>query len=195
MVWGDDDMGTHVYVVKNELPMEKEIRRFLYEVVPQYKKERILQNRCPEKGDMILLGGALSVFMLQKYFGIPAEKQEIGCGAHGKPYLLGYPDVHFSISHSGKWAACAVSDRPVGIDVQEIRPFVPKVAERVCTAEELAEIAESTDPTSAFTRLWTQKEAVLKKYGFGMQGDMKTCLKGETVFSKQEGSYWLSISE
>ena len=42
---------------------------------------------------------------------------------HGKPVLQDHPHLHFSLSHSGEWAVCALSDTPVGVDVERIRPI------------------------------------------------------------------------
>ena len=37
-------------------------------------------------------------------------------GPYGKPYLTGYPEIHFNISHSGGWAVCALASMPCGVD-------------------------------------------------------------------------------
>ena len=55
---------------------------------------------------------------------------DIAANENGKPYLTAAPDVHFSLSHSAAWAVCAVSDHPVGVDIQQCRSFKPNIADR-----------------------------------------------------------------
>ena len=85
------------------------------------------------------------------------------CTEAGKPYFPG--ERCFSLSHSGTWAALAVDDRPVGIDVQVFAVPREALARRVLTAAErqwLAAVGES-----GFAFLWSRKEAVLKCLGTG----------------------------
>ena len=39
---------------------------------------------------------------------------------YGKPFLKEYPRLHFNGSHSGDYLVCAMSQNPVGVDVQRI---------------------------------------------------------------------------
>ena len=39
-----------------------------------------------------------------------------------KPYFKDYPDVRFSISHSGALVVVAMAQTEVGIDIEEFRP-------------------------------------------------------------------------
>ena len=43
-------------------------------------------------------------------------------GSHGKPYIIGYEQVHFNISHSDNICICVVDDMPIGIDIQKMKP-------------------------------------------------------------------------
>jgi len=75
----------------------------------------------------------------------------------GRPYVEG--DAAFiSLSHSGEYVACAVSDRGVGVDVQQIRRVVPAVIRRVCSEKEAAAL-DPEDLDGAFLRVWSLKEA------------------------------------
>ena len=44
---------------------------------------------------------------------------EIARTEKGKPYFPKYPEIQFSISHSGDYWACAVAQCAVGMDLQE----------------------------------------------------------------------------
>lgn len=64
--------------------------------------------------------------------------------------------------------ACAVSNHPVGVDVQMIGKYKLNVADRVCNKTELAKIAASDNLAADFTKLWTWKEAYAKWIGEGV---------------------------
>jgi len=65
----------------------------------------------------------------------------------------------------------AVDDQPIGIDIEAIRHADESLIERVMNEEEKwsVESLELRDRDRAFTRLWTQKEAVLKMKGTGIE--------------------------
>lgn len=102
-----------------------------------------------------------------------------GIKKHGKPYVKGLP-VEFNISHSGDMVVCAVDDKSVGIDIEQIRPIDLTVAKRICTDEELLYLfgykPENQDFTNTtdteilirFFELWTAKEACGKQCGYGL---------------------------
>ena len=93
---------------------------------------------------------------------------------HGKPYLENGP--YFSISHCKHAIAVAVSEMPIGIDIEHIRTAKPDLVVYTMNEEEQNEIWAAESPDIAFTRLWTQKEAVLKMQGTGIISDIKNTL-------------------
>lgn len=98
---------------------------------------------------------------------------ELALTERGKPYLLHHPEIYFSISHSGRLAVCAASDKPVGIDAQEIRSYDAGIATLAFSAKERAWLAGQSDGDRAFTRLWTRKESYLKMTGEGITVDLQ----------------------
>ena len=81
----------------------------------------------------------------------------------GRPVLPDFPSLFISISHSGHFTVLSVSDVLSGIDLQEIRPVRPNVAERFFTAADRNMLLSSaTDAArgSLFFRLWTIREAL-----------------------------------
>ncbi len=161
-------MEPSLSLVKISKPIGEPTFHFLLQFSPPEKQERILRQRVKQNADAMVVGTALARHLLFQVFHIPLSKQRIAYGLYGKPYLSGYPNAHFNISHSGQYVACAVSDRPVGIDVQEITPYRPDVAKLVCTPEEILQIETSPDPAAEFTVLWTKKEAYGKEKGTGL---------------------------
>lgn len=84
--------------------------------------------------------------------------------AHGKPYLVNMP-YHISLSHSFDYAAVMISrNHPVGIDIEQIKEKVERIAPRFLKPEELAFIAEDSKVQHLYI-CWCAKEAVYKCYG------------------------------
>lgn len=125
--------------------------------------------------------------MLKDNFGI--ENPEFYIDKSGKPCLLG-DRLHFSISHSGCFIACAVDTTPVGIDIETPRPVTKKVIGYCCTEKEKNYIFSETQSipdflspdsieTRRFLSLWTAKESYLKLTGEGLGGGLKNIVTVE----------------
>ena len=95
--------------------------------------------------------------------GISGLADEWEYNEYGKPYIKG--GLHFSISHCKAGIAVAVDEQPIGIDIEAIRHAEDDLIERVMNEEERKQIHNDRD----FTRLWTQKEAIVKAQGVGLQ--------------------------
>lgn len=93
---------------------------------------------------------------------------------YGQPRLECGP--YFSISHCKKGIAVAVSEQPIGIDIETIRDVQPGLIAKTMNDAEQTEIAAAANQNLAFTRFWTQKEAYLKMIGTGIISDLKTTL-------------------
>jgi phosphopantetheine--protein transferase-like protein len=92
--------------------------------------------------------------------------QYIDCrvDAHGKPYLVDLP-YHISLSHSFDYAAVMISKKnPVGIDIEQIKEKVERIAHKFMRPGEMAFINER-DKIQQLYVCWCAKEAVYKCYG------------------------------
>ena len=112
---------------------------------------------------------------LRKEYGI-TERPVFEYGEHGKPVLKGYPHIHFNLSHCREAAICVVSDKPVGVDIESIHRYSESLARYVMNDDEMEEILHAENPALSFTKLWTQKEAVVKLTGHGISDNMKSVL-------------------
>lgn len=95
---------------------------------------------------------------------------EIARTDRGKPY---FPEekLHFSLTHTKKHAFCVLSDRPVGIDAEELdRKIKPALAEKILSAGELAQYMAAPDKNRALLTFWVLKEAAAKYTGAGLSG-------------------------
>ncbi len=87
------------------------------------------------------------------------DKVSVARQPSGAPYLVG-SELFVSVSHSRRLVAVALSaNGPIGVDVEEYRPQLKRVAPRVLSEPELTVYAGSTD---ALLRAWTLKEALYK---------------------------------
>lgn len=88
----------------------------------------------------------------------------------GKPYFRNCK-YHFSITHTSRHAFCALSEKRIGIDAEELdRVINPKLITRVLSPMEKAQYEEAVDANFAFLTLWVLKEASAKLSGEGLQG-------------------------
>lgn len=84
---------------------------------------------------------------------------EISYTENGKPTL---PFCKFSLSHSEDFAACVISDKDIGIDIEKVRTVKKGSNLHFLTAEEIEFLKSSKDYSASFIYLWTRKEALLK---------------------------------
>jgi 4'-phosphopantetheinyl transferase len=108
-------------------------------------------------------------FALAKYLDTDGDKLNIVRNQYGKPYLVNYPNVYFNISHTRGAIACAVSDNPVGVDIESIRKINLRVVSYFFSQQEKDYIlADPKNIDLRFTEVWTKKEAYLKFIGKGI---------------------------
>lgn len=93
-----------------------------------------------------------------------AEYIDCKVDPHGKPYLVSIP-YHISLSHSFDYAAVMISkSRPVGIDIEQIKEKVERIASKFMKQQEMAFISNK-DKINQLYVCWCAKEAVYKCYG------------------------------
>ena len=113
---------------------------------------------------------------------------DISCGKDGKSVLV-ESGISFNLSHSGSFAACAVSDSPIGLDIQTERVCDRRLSEKYFTAPERRFIEESDNKAYAFTKLWCMKESAVKYIGTGLKTPLASFSvdpeKGETLLDGQ----------
>ena len=117
---------------------------------------------------------------------------------HGKPYLQSRTStariegVEFNISHCKNAVAAVLHPAPVGIDVESFRTASPALIRRTMNDTETEQIHHADNPSREFTRLWTQKEAVLKLEGTGLVDNLPQVLSSnryrlETIVNEPKG--------
>lgn len=112
---------------------------------------------------------------LRELYGI-TENPVFEYNEHGKPAIIGHPEIYFNLSHCKEAAVCAISDQPIGVDVECIREYKESLVNYTMNETEVRQISSSENPAEAFTHLWTMKEATMKLVGTGISNEMKTVI-------------------
>ncbi|WP_297425322.1 4'-phosphopantetheinyl transferase superfamily protein [Clostridium sp.] len=96
---------------------------------------------------------------------------------YGKPYLKNYPTFNFNISYSGNYVTCAISEWPIGIDIEQIKYInYKKIAQSVFSTNEFEYITNSnvSIQLDRFYEIWTLKESFIKCCGKGLAISLKS---------------------
>ena len=144
--------------------------------VSEQRREQALRFKYEQGKRTCLLAYLLLKRALREEYGIDANPV-FGYGEHGKPFLTDYPHIHFNFSHCANAVAVAVSDAPVGIDIESLRAVGSPVVRYAMNDEEIAQIEQAADSTLQFVRLWTMKEAAVKLIGTGITDNLKAVLQ------------------
>lgn len=135
--------------------------------LPQQRQERVQRLRS-EEAKRLSVGAWALLLEAYRTLGVDVSDWTPLENPHGKPYFQERTEFQFSLSHSGQCVLCALSDAPVGCDVERIRPFDKRVANRFFSAEENRLLEQAEDKSELFTRIWTCKESYVKAIGTGL---------------------------
>lgn len=134
----------------------------------QYGAHRMLdgENASKEQWEEGISWQKMTCFQLLN--GIPSPLPlQVAYTPKGKPYICHVP-WHYNLSHSGDYVALAVSDAPVGIDIQQMKPYSEALVKRFFSEGEQQSVMGMT----LFYTLWCRKEAYGKLKGTGLTEDV-----------------------
>lgn len=109
-----------------------------------------------------------------EYEGISIDDEKIIKDEKGKPYFKS-KKKHFNISHSNNICAVALSEEPIGVDVQNVRDFDERFVEKHFSENEKKIIKNTKSKyfkNMRCTEFWTCKESLLKCVGVGLSVDL-----------------------
>jgi len=158
-----------------------------YKILPAERQERIDKLKREEMKEKRVLAGVFMQYGLSRVANVPIGNICYSYGEQGKPEL-DWKNIStrerlpfFSLSHSGKYAVLAVSDKPVGADVERLRNNREHVAKRCFHKREYEDIVALQDEEERgrrFLEYWTMKEAYVKWTGEGLQIPLDSfCIK------------------
>lgn len=187
-----------IYVLDNlDGYTEKDLQRDMT-LLPQWRRQKAQEYKHLAGKRDCTLSYLLLCQALEKEYGV-TEQPSFIIGEHGKPALAEYPHIHFNLSHCSKAIACVVADVPVGIDTESTDRKISQALVNHTMSPDECKIIEKD--SLHFFRLWTQKEAVVKLKGTGLQDSLHTILSPEnlkgaklTTEEHLEKGYILSIA-
>ena len=144
-----------------------------------------------------LLGWELASSILKEKFGI--ESPKILFHENGKPYVEN-KGVQFNISHSHGMVACAVSDAPIGIDIEKIEAkeisIIIGIAKHWFCENEQNYIFDREFSSESFLYVWTRKEELAKLSGlpFATVSVRDTFTCEEHIDTGMDDGYVISIA-
>lgn len=100
------------------------------------------------------------------------ELPSIEKAPRGKPYFP-ESELHFSITHTKTTVFCAIADREIGIDAEDLsRKVSPALAGKILSPYEYRqyEAVPDVEKNEALLRFWVLKEAEAKCSGLGLRG-------------------------
>ena len=157
---------------------------FLESDTPRDKKERehiAGLNLCKE--------------MIKKYFG--ADNPTFMLNDYGKPFV-DKEGVFFNISHSKGRVACAVSDTPVGLDIEKLTDKsdmdIKNFAKRYFVENEVIQLEKENFSALEFYKIWTKKEAYSKMLGSALSRNPKIDTTELNIDTYVEGEYIFSVA-
>lgn len=126
------------------------------------------------------------------------KEEDIKRTAFGKPYYAGNGNFYFNISHCKTAVVIAVSEYPVGIDVESMRQVKHHMVRKCCSTKEIQYVMErkddgrerksglSEDETRRFLQMWTLKESYVKMTGEGLRMPINTISFEPEHFQKRK---------
>ncbi|MBQ3133068.1 MAG: 4'-phosphopantetheinyl transferase superfamily protein [Clostridia bacterium] len=128
------------------------------------KRARIMRMRQIADRRRSVCADRLVRELVARFCGCDVSSVKLDTTDRGKPFVVGKA-VEISISHSGERVLCAVSDRPIGADIQQIKLLRPAMIRRVCSEKEQTYV---DGDEAKFFEIWCYKEAVFKCRGTGL---------------------------
>ena len=124
-------------------------------------------------------------YILYKYYGYDFEKIDIQRTKNGKPYIKD-SKLNFNVSHSADAiiAIVGLGYDSLGIDMEVLQnKDREKIIKRFFQNDEIAFINSSEDKNLEFYRIWTKKEAYIKKNALNMTYISKINVLKEKVYT------------
>lgn len=177
----------------------------LIEEISENRKEKVLSYKNVKDRCLSLAAGLLLKEGLRKQ-GLSEKEITVTQNPYGKPMLPEELGIHFNLSHGADYAVCAISDEPVGIDLENITERfsgnrgvkrLELLKKKALSQEEqaLLEGLEWQEQLALFTRIWTKKESFAKEDGRGMLipfSEINTMKEIYSVDLEIKTGYWLS---
>ena len=165
---------TIIHYAETNLMQARSVFESQYASLPDFRKNKADRLKIKSSKNLCIASW-LALRSASVYFGINADTAGFDYDTNGKPFFRDYPNTFISISHSGSIATCAISDKPTGIDIEQINTPKEGICERFFSNSEcnyIASASDYTEKTNRFFRVWVLKESYVKYTGVGI-GDFR----------------------
>lgn len=166
-------MAIDLWAARLERALSNEEAERMLTLLPPARRDRILCIKQVEKRREPLCAYLILRYALWEQYHW-RDFPEMALSLFGKPFFPDFPEVHFNLSHSTGAVLVGLSDQPIGVDIEKIRP----VSER--SMRRLADVGTERE----FFQSWVRREARSKRGGNGVG----TMLAAETPL--QYGEYF-----
>ena len=171
-------MPIGLWAARLERPLTGQETECLTDLLPPGRRERLLRVKDPARRREPLCAYLLLRLALREACGWE-ELPDIALSSQGKPCFPDALGVHFNLSHTSGAVLVGLSDQPIGVDIECIRPMSPASLERLA-----AGVSERD-----FFPCWVRREARAKLDGT----DMGALLRSEIPLRDGEFSYPLDV--
>ncbi len=142
------------------------------------------KGRSPQRGSAF--GQSLLEYAVRDTWGIDLPEQNPP--GSGKPVFPARGDLHFSVTHSRTHVMVALSDAPVGLDLQDRREITEQSKRAIMNDQEML--------TFDFFELWSMREAVYKLNGAGQLREILRFTKeGERILGPDRDIWYQVIRD
>ena len=169
-------MPIELWAARLERPLTERETDLLLDLLPPERRERVLRLKQPERRREVLCAYWILRLALREQYQW-RDLPEIRLSPRGKPWFPEHPEMHFNISHTAGAVLVGLSDQPLGVDIEKIRPVSRRTMQR------LANVAAE----EAFFQSWVRREARVKRGGEGVG----TMLREEPPL--QQGEFYYAL--
>ncbi|MDC7734552.1 MULTISPECIES: 4'-phosphopantetheinyl transferase family protein [Bacillus] len=143
--------------------------------VSNEKQEKIKRYRFDIDKKLSLYAELLTRTIICRNMDIENKDIVFDITYYGKPMLRSVSKFEFNISHTRNAIAVAISDYPIGVDIELIKNAELNIAERFFNNNEISYITENTSyQDKRFYEIWTKKEAYIKCIGKGLSMNLNS---------------------
>jgi 4'-phosphopantetheinyl transferase len=157
-----------IFALKVTNKLDDITSNFLLSVIDKEKRERLLKFVFWQDMHRSLFADLLVRKIIMDSFDLENENISFKENEFGKPYIESINNFHFNVSHSGDWIVCAIDNKPVGIDIEEISTIDLDISKNFFSEKEHEDLLLSNDPFDYFFTLWSLKESYIKFIGKGL---------------------------
>lgn len=160
-----------LWATRLDRPLTEGEEARLLELLPPERRQRLLRLPRREQRREPLYAYRLLTLALERECGW-STLPPMAHTPLGKPYFPDFPEVAFSISHTGGAVLVGVSGQAIGVDIERLRPVAPALLDRF-----------GAGTAEAFFLSWVRREARAKRTGTPVElGEESGLAPGEQLW-------------